>query len=163
MSTEPIEQIDKSQWRDGPWKTEPDRKEWKHNGFHCLITRVSNLGHLCGYVAIPPGHPWHGKSYNDLQDVEVHGGLTYSEMCSGRICHVPDPGEPDGVWWLGFDHAHSGDMSPGRDLSSIYQLRSFGSFFSDDDISDSYGEYRDMDYVIKGTESLADQASKVSA
>lgn len=28
------------------------------------------------------------------------------------ICHVAALGEPDPVWWLGFDCAHSGDLSP---------------------------------------------------
>lgn len=31
---------------------------------------------------------------------------------SRYICHVASPGEPDPVWWLGFDCAHSGDVSP---------------------------------------------------
>jgi hypothetical protein len=49
-------------------------------------------------------------------DAEVHWGLTYSAGCSHgdpaySICHIPDPGEPDDVWWLGFDCAHSGDYT----------------------------------------------------
>lgn len=28
------------------------------------------------------------------------------------VCHVPEPGEPDSVWWFGFDCAHLGDRSP---------------------------------------------------
>ena len=47
--------------------------------------------------------------------VDVHGGLTYSNSCNGAICHVPKPGEPDPVWWFGFDCAHSGDIIPGMD------------------------------------------------
>jgi hypothetical protein len=31
---------------------------------------------------------------------------------SRYICHIASPGEPDPVWWLGFDCAHSGDLSP---------------------------------------------------
>jgi hypothetical protein len=30
------------------------------------------------------------------------------------ICHVPGPGEPDDVWWLGFDCVHGGDNAPSR-------------------------------------------------
>jgi hypothetical protein len=41
----------------------------------------------------------------------VHGGLTYADRCQGAICHVPQPGESDDVWWLGFDCNHSGDLS----------------------------------------------------
>jgi len=28
------------------------------------------------------------------------------------ICHTPGAGESDDVWWLGFDCAHAGDLSP---------------------------------------------------
>lgn len=31
------------------------------------------------------------------------------------ICHIPAAGEPDDVWWFGFDCAHSGDHSPAYD------------------------------------------------
>jgi hypothetical protein len=31
------------------------------------------------------------------------------------ICHRPAAGEPDRVWWFGFDCAHAGDISPGYD------------------------------------------------
>jgi len=39
-------------------------------------------------------------------------GLTYADKCAGVICHVPEPGMPDDVWWLGFDTAHYGDVCP---------------------------------------------------
>lgn len=81
------------------------REEFRSpDGFACLIRRT-NIGIWCGYVAVPPGHPWHGKHY-DAVDADVHGGLTYAEPCSGEICHVPQPGESDDVWWLGFDCGH---------------------------------------------------------
>jgi hypothetical protein len=35
------------------------------------------MGHRCGYVTVPEGHPCAGKDYNEL-DVDVHGGLTYA-------------------------------------------------------------------------------------
>jgi hypothetical protein len=105
---------DKATWRRGEWDNEPDRIEWRWQGpprLACLIVRGPS-GALCGYVGVPPGHPYHGKEYNGL-DVDVHGGLTYAEACveGGHICHVPQPGESDEVWWLGFDCAHSGDFS----------------------------------------------------
>lgn len=36
------------------------------------------MKHLCGYLAVPEGHPWYGKHYGDI-GADVHGGLTYSE------------------------------------------------------------------------------------
>jgi len=152
--------IDKSKWVDGPWKNEPDRKEWKHLGFPCLIVRVENHGALCGYVAVPPGHPWHGKHYGEIE-ASVHGGLTYADRCDGHVCHVPAPGEPEDVWWLGFDHAHGGDMCPGRERINAY----YSAFpLGDPDGSfEAYGRYRDMAYVIKGVEDLAAQAQEAGA
>lgn len=144
--------IDKSGWKPGPWQTEPDRKEWRHEGFACLIVRVSSHGALCGYVGVPPGHPWHGKGYDEVHDIspdlQVHGGLTYAAECRGAVCHVPAPGEPEHLWWVGFDHAHAGDVSP------AYSAR-YGHL-SDDDV------YRDMEYATAGVEALA-AAAKAAA
>lgn len=36
-------------------------------------------------------------------------------MVSRAVCHLPEPGEPDRVWWFGFDCAHLGDIIPGMD------------------------------------------------
>jgi len=105
--------IDKSTWGAGPWQTEPDRVEWTHADLPCLAVR-NHFGAWCGYAAVPPGHPLHGKHY-DAVDVDAHGGLTYAGACSGHICHVPKPGEPDDVWWFGFDCAHAFDVMPGMD------------------------------------------------
>jgi hypothetical protein len=58
-------------------------------------------GYGCGYIGLPPEHPWHGKNYMELE-VDIHGGLTYSNKSVGK-----DPA--DGYWWIGFDTAHSGD------------------------------------------------------
>jgi hypothetical protein len=134
----------------GPWQTEPDRLEWRHNGVPCLIVRNPS-GALCGYAACPPEHPWHGKAFDmhwdETENPEVHGGITFSGLCQegGKICHVPQPGEPDDVWWLGFDCAHSGDLTP-RDVKEGYTLGRFGP-----------AKYRDVEYVKAEANSLAEQ------
>lgn len=140
--------IDKSKWGQGPWQREPDRVEWSSQGVPCLMRRHPSAGHWCGYVAVPPGHPWHQKDFAadwDLPDPrpEVHGGITYAAECDGPICHVPAPGEPDNVWWLGFDCAHSGDLSPG------YSTRL------------SFESYKAEEYVRTEVEALAKQAREL--
>ena len=66
-------------------------------------------GYANGYVGVPPGHPWFGKSYDEIDDkVTIHGGLTY-----GRD-HLPltDKGQQpviDGLFWFGFDTCHCDD------------------------------------------------------
>lgn len=49
-----------------------------HLGFEWVIVH-NDMGFRCGYVRVKPGHPWHGKDYNDIEDdIDVHGGLTYA-------------------------------------------------------------------------------------
>lgn len=150
--------VDRSTWAPGPWDSESDREQWKTEaGFPGLIVR-NNLGGLCGYVAVPPGHPAHGKEYDDV-DVRVHGGLTFAKPCfeEGPICHVPEPGEPDNVWWLGFDCVHGGDRHPAL---SKRECMSPGMREIEDRIAARGGRqdvYRDMAYVRAEVESLAKQ------
>src|SRR5581483_7299765 len=103
--------VDKSIWPRGEWDDEPDKKQWqdKETGLPCLIVRGGG-GALCGYVGVSEGHPFFGKDYGDIDDnLDCHGGITFADFCahtndeSRHICHKPDPGEPDRVWWLGFD------------------------------------------------------------
>ena len=142
--------VDRSNWAPGPWDSEPeDRVEWRHRGFPCLAVRNS-LGAWCGYVAVPPGHPWHGKGY-DAIDADCHGGLTFSDGChpDSAICHVPAPGEPEDVWWLGFDCAHAGDHIP--KLESLVTRAQIARLVGD--------TYCPLGYVRAGVERLADQAA----
>ena len=147
---------------DQPWLTEPDRLEWKDEatGLPCLIVRVSGHGALCGYVAVLPSHPWHGVNYsacanrppcaepfcNHAPDVrvEVHGGLTYSGRCQGKVCHVAAPGD---VWWFGFDCAHLGDLTPERPERLTLEPT----------------VYRDIGYVREQVTRLAQQLAMIAA
>lgn len=99
--------IDKSKWPPGPWHEEPDFESFRSHGLHCLIIRIRNSGHLCGYVGVPPGHPMHGKHYSDIEGIEIHGGLTYSDALNKIF--KPEPG----AHYFGFDCAHYFDLSPG--------------------------------------------------
>lgn len=63
-NTELNQPIDKSAWPRGEWDSEPDRVDFEHAGFPCMILRVAHSGHLCGYVGVPAGHPLFGVSYN---------------------------------------------------------------------------------------------------
>jgi hypothetical protein len=167
---EPIEQtyIDKSEWQRGEWDNEPDRIEWRFEGtprLACLIVRGPS-GALCGYVGVPPGHPWHGKDYNDV-DVNVHGGLTFARGCDegGKICHVPLEGESPDVWWLGFDCAHSGDfygMQYGPEHPLV--LKNPGLFGGGPRMTSwgGYERYCTVRYVRREVELLAEQCARVA-
>lgn len=156
--------VDKSEWGEGAWTREPDKVQWIDGatGLDCLAVRQPRLGHWCGYVGVPPEHPFHGKDYGEHDDdwnytidVEVHGGLTYASLCqetddeSQGICHVAAPGRPENIWWFGFDCAHSGDLSP----SMAARERAMGM----SPISPSYERYRPLSYVQNECMSLAGQ------
>ena len=134
--------LPKSEWGPGPWQDEPDRIEFEHQGFPCLLRRSQVGGNWCGYVAIPPGHPYYKVDFDKIK-IKVHGGLTYSAHCADEICHVPKPGEPDDVWWLGFDCGHAFDQMPA--MNKYLQ----GTFFNQG--------YKTLQYVKHETMDLADQ------
>lgn len=122
--------IDKSGWGDGPLLYEPDKVQWtdEASGLPCLAVRTPWSGNLCGYVGVAEGHPAFGLGYDEADKLapddedgypwlRVHGGLTFADACQEGsedtgICHVPQPGQPEHVWWLGFDCAHCDDLSP---------------------------------------------------
>jgi hypothetical protein len=135
----------KAEKPEGPWSTEPDKVQWvdEETGLPCIIRRNDSMGFWCGYVGVPRSHPYFEKEYGEV-DVEVHGGLTFSDRCSASedphdICHVVEEGEDDEVWWLGFDCGHYRDASPY--MGKIYR----------EDI------YRDQAYVMSECASLAKQ------
>lgn len=136
------------------WLTEPDRLEFESHGFPCLIRRTP-AKILCGYVAVPPSHPLHGKSWiDDDLDLSAHGGLNFSGECEGDICHVPNPGEPDNVWWFGFDGGHAFDYIPAmaeQMPNSTYE-RIFGNT----------EQYRDIEYMKNECIGLAKQLRELA-
>jgi hypothetical protein len=177
METKEYRTMDKSKWEPGPWQQEPDKVQWQDEatGLPCLIVRNS-MGALCGYVGVAEGHPWFAMEYrrgkvlgcgdtceNDWHyqctpaaNVRVHGGITFSDFCqphddeASGICHLPAPGEPDRVYWFGFDCGHCNDLIPawsGRDIG-----RMFGPSM-----------YRDIDYVKDQVKHLAVQIAGFSA
>lgn len=158
---EPVESkhVDKSEWEHGPWMDEPDRIEWRSEGtprLPCLIVRGPS-GALCGYVGIPEGHPYFGKESTEAYclDLDCHGGITYGAPCveGGHICHVPQPGEPDTVHWLGFDCAHSGDLSPAH--QKHYRARGIYTCVE-------FESYKAVAYVRSEVERLAVQLQRVA-
>lgn len=85
----------------------PGLKTGLYRGYQIYIRHVRDFptprfpsGCYCGYVALPFTHPFYGEDYNDLDDIKVHGGLTFS----GYLHHVAVD-----EYLLGFDCGHGGD------------------------------------------------------
>jgi len=116
-----------------PWETEPDYEVFEASGYRCTIIRHPRIGHLCGYVEVPPEHPAVGTSWDNTNGLEVHGGVTYGQ--SNPFGYV-----------IGFDCAHAGDFCPKEANSPL------GETF----IEAGY-VYRDWAYVKEQTEKLAAQ------
>lgn len=139
--------IDKSAWGEGPWQTEPDREEWtdEATGYPCVAVRHPSMGHWCGYVGVPDGHPLHGKGYD-----EAHGDEIEEWTFGGK---EPGGGERDdrASQWFGFDFAHCYDLVPGM------------AAFRGEKEHDPNERYRDLDDVkratVKSAASLAGRAS----
>jgi len=62
-----------------------------------------------GYVLIPKGHKLHGKHYDEI-NVDVHGGLTFSQLVDDEMAKKwkLDMEDVDS-WCAGFDTCHYGD------------------------------------------------------
>lgn len=82
-----------------------------------ILSEFDNAGYANGYVAVPPEHPWYGKSYDDIYDeIEIHGGLTFhgtsDSCCNFKNLETIDDDTntiPLGWWVFGFDTLHWGD------------------------------------------------------
>lgn len=103
-----------------------------------------SLGEANGYVAVLPGNRYHGKHYDDVDDIYVHGGLSFSEPAyfadeldaepydkeeyAGRMNPILEgaefvDGNPEDIgkdWWVfGFDTFHFGDNPEEWDREAV--------------------------------------------
>lgn len=163
----------------GPWMDEPDKVHWidPATDLDCLAVR-NGMGAWCGYVGLPPSHPFHGVGYGQCTRkdcgeewcydhspggvIDVHGGLTFADSCHESdegeghgICHVPLAGRPHDVWWLGFDCAHAGDLTPYD--AAQQAAEPFRYWYRDGDV------YRDLTYIKNECTRLAAQLVAVTA
>ena len=155
--------MDKSDWSDGPWKTEPDKAHWidPATGLDCLIVRHPQFGHLCGYVGVPETYSTFGKDYDDIHaGVDVHDGVTLSKPCppedrddeSRHICHPKDGAANEIVWWFGFAGGGAFDLMPNFPTSTPgYAAIQEGQ------------TYRDFDFMKSETTELARQLVIIEA
>lgn len=60
-----------------PTEWEPGEIESGIIGDFMYSIWMTHMGTLCGYIGVPPIHPWYQKGYDDFE-CEVHGGLTWA-------------------------------------------------------------------------------------
>ena len=125
--------MDRSDWYRGPWDKEKiDKRIWKDSetALGCMIHRGA-CGQWCGYVGVPKGHRLYGVEVFS----RVGGKILYDLDCHGGVNFTF---KKDALWWFGFDCGHVGDITPMRRWAN-------------------YGEYRNIEYVVKEVEGLAKQ------
>lgn len=137
-----------------PVEGEPDITKGYHMGLAYRVIRHPKMGHLCGYVKLPIGHPWlkqarahrwekkwfsnkyHcvevGCNVTAMRYLPVHGGLNFfGKLSRGR------------GYWIGFDCAHCDDLVPGME-KIMPGLRA------------DWTVYRDVPFVIRNCKELAE-------
>ena len=137
---------------------DPDIVVWKHPGdLWCMAARMPGFEggggvHYCGYVGVPFDHDFHGMNYNMMYGVlDVHGGPTYA----GTMYKDYDIPEFGTHWFIGFDCAHSSDFS-GCDFYTYKNVHSPIQL-----MDKASARYKNIDFVIRETNSLADQLNKI--
>lgn len=98
-----------------------EEARFKYKGYECRVLFM-DMGHRCGYIKIPEGHPLCVDDYDYINEfVNCHGGLTYAaHYLNGEKCD-------DGVW-VGFDCCHSTDVIDLEALEKYYpeQISKYG-------------------------------------
>lgn len=99
-----------------------------------------------------------GDSARAVDRLVMQATLSYPEwvrdQMGRRICHLPEPGRPEKVWWFGFDCAHAGDVSPGHNADMKRFVPDAPSVFRG-------GTYREVAYVENEVRSLARQLALI--
>lgn len=122
------------------------------------VVLMTSMGHRCGYVGVPAGHPLHGSSYSKPspalvpvdENTQIGKRSLFAVLASvmdvdrmqapemvfdvhGGLTYSDNssiyPAPSDGLWWFGYDCGHHGD-SP-----------------SDDYIDEQRGRYPDKPYM----------------
>lgn len=138
-------------------------------GLKTAMLKNQWLGVYNGYVGLPKNHMLFGLHYDIINEsIDVHGGLTWSAD------HLPNQ-QPDGLWWVGFDTAHAGDVVPGYDalpLEIRQKMEQFAKLFvaatfgcSPDEVGDidhSEDEFRGANFAASEVSYLAFQLAGYS-
>lgn len=147
-------------WGEGPWTTEPDEDAFEHLGFRCVVLR-GRFGSFSGFVAVPPGHPWHGKEHDDVE-APVHRGLSFHVAAwesSINEVHFGDTENRD-HWWIGFDASRMGDFSPAL---FVFDRKLIDPIIGEaDPLSPTPASYRTFGFMREQTIALAEEAARVA-
>ena len=150
-------------------------RDFEAEGLKCAI-RKGPMGHLCGYVAVPESHPWHGKSYSDSVkvpheiidrpvDIDKVGAINL--LCAVGNSDAMEEGWIDLVLAIDVHGGltYSSDHEPLGKPDGLWWF-GFDCAHAGDSVpsyptEDRGDVYRDEDYVIAECKSLAKQLSEI--
>lgn len=82
----------------------------------------SDRGAGNGYVAVPPSHPVHGMHYHEIErkyDIDVYGGITFSDYLNNP-CRIGEGEDiPEDYWIIGFDTQKDCDNKQNWSMDSV--------------------------------------------
>ena len=120
-------------------------KQWITSDGYVAVVKLVNESHYCGYVGVPKSHPIANDNCphcgNDMEtkdSLDVHGGVTYNGFSDNYPIKNID------IYWLGFDCAHSRDLTL-KDIAKNRPRFNEGESF------------KDMDYCVRQCEKLSKQ------
>lgn len=116
------------------WLNEPNEVEFEYKGFKCMILRVPQMGHLCGYVNVDDV-----AFINYEREISCHGGITFEGGMNDRTGN-----------WIGFDCAHFMDLLPS--MHNIVSMYSRSRIFGNDGQT-----YKNIEFVTNEIHSIVDQ------
>ena len=113
----------------------------KYKGYKYYIL---NLGtHPTAYIEIPKNNALFKKHYDKI-DLNVHGGLTYSES----ILSISENEKAEGEWFIGWDYAHCNDYAGFYDemdfISRYYNLKKWTTEEIKQECENAIDELKDM-------------------
>ncbi len=154
-------------------------KDWTTASGLRAVVIMTDLGHRCGYVGLPAGHPLYGVDYSEksphlkLNPERSTEKMSPIQILCGAGKDMDELNSPEHVfevhggltfsgngrgkypveselWWFGYDCGHSGDApAPGSRMAQ-YGLEIEGDV------------HRTLDYCEAECESLAKQLSEVA-
>jgi hypothetical protein len=152
-------------WGYGEWVEEPDLVKFNYESFDCKVLRIAQQepntkefhvfgGYLCGYVCVPENYFISKNNFEELENLDIHGGVTFSEKTD------------QGGWWIGFDCAHLFDITPS--MEKLYktdpafielkkQADRLKKQFLPNNIIPPEKSYKNIGYCIDECKSLVDQ------
>lgn len=119
----------------------------RYKGYDYCVTFI-DLGHRCGYVALPGAHKYlkerEGKDLGEYDhEIDAHGEITFFDK-PGKLIEIFKPHCDD--IWIGFDAGHWGDA---KDLGSLVKY-----FKSNEEAYDMHRFFQKCNFL---TESVKDK------